>query len=143
MRDLLAPGSRASTVWSVSTGADQEPTPAEPCEPAAVDPSFMPGIGRARPLVFAGVWLVYLVSPLTDVLHSDGPWRVVGVLALLGFSALFLVGTLLIRDVRRGEPAAQTRSGCCSGPWSSCSRSPPRPAARTWWAARSTSPCSR
>jgi two-component system sensor histidine kinase DesK len=69
----------------------------------------MPGIGRGRPLVFAGVWLVYLLSPLTDVLHSDNPWRVVGVLALLGFAALFLVGTLLIRDVRRGEPAAQTK----------------------------------
>lgn len=71
--------------------------------------SFMPGIGRARPMVFAGVWLVYLVSPLADVLRSDGPWRVVGVLALVGFAMLFLVGALLVRDVRRGAPGAEPK----------------------------------
>ncbi|GAA4359390.1 sensor histidine kinase [Angustibacter luteus] len=72
-----------------------------------MDPNLFGGVGRLRPALFAGVWLVYLIPALLDAWRSDGPWRWVGVLSLLCFGALFVNGALLTRATRRREPHAR------------------------------------
>lgn len=54
--------------------------------------------------VLAGVWLVYLLDPLRTAWQADSAWeRILGVGALLAFSATFLVAASFARTVRRGH----------------------------------------
>jgi two-component system sensor histidine kinase DesK len=76
-------------------------------EPAGIDPGIMRPIGRWRPAVFAGIWLVYLVQPISSAFGASGPWRVVAIVALLAFAALFVAGVVMVRAVRRGETRKQ------------------------------------
>lgn len=63
-------------------------------------------VGRLRALAFAGVWLIYLIQPMTDAVRQRSGWSVVAVVALLAFAGLFLAGALMARLARReGGPA--------------------------------------
>jgi two-component system sensor histidine kinase DesK len=63
---------------------------------------------RARPTVYASVWLVYLLVPLADAWREPRPlWRWIGVTALLVFVGAFVVGASQVRAARRGRRGAR------------------------------------
>ena len=63
--------------------------------------------------VFAGVWLIYLGEPLSQINEADGWRRDVGYVALVAFVALFLVGIGSGRQLRINQrPWAQWRRVC-------------------------------
>ncbi|GAB3594021.1 hypothetical protein GCM10027446_17210 [Angustibacter peucedani] len=77
--------------------------------PAAVPASALTGVGRARPAVFAGIWLVYLVQPVLDAVRRGTAWSLVAVVALLAFAGLFVLGSLMVRSARREQGVAVVR----------------------------------
>ncbi len=95
----------------VSSGTARQPLARATGEPdhGGVAPALT-GVGRARPAVFAGIWLVYLVRPVVDALHGGrGTWGAVGVVALLAFAGLFVLGSLMVRSARREPGPAAAR----------------------------------
>jgi two-component system sensor histidine kinase DesK len=93
-----------------SSGDDRPREAPSPFEAVRVDdPLQPPGTGWrsvALPVLLAGVWLVYLVQPLQEILrHPAGAWRTVGVVAILAFSLAYV---LVFFQLRRRRWSALT-----------------------------------
>lgn len=69
-------------------------------------------MGPWAALLYAAVWLIFLVSPLSEVLqHGQGAWRAVGAVALVAFAVLYLWAFGDARSRRRaGRPLGVPRS---------------------------------
>jgi two-component system sensor histidine kinase DesK len=75
-----------------------------------LDPSHTRRRTALMPVLLAGVWLVYLVQPLQEVLaQPPGSWRTIGVVALATFSASYVGVFFQMRRRRWMAVAAGSR----------------------------------
>ncbi|MEV6346789.1 histidine kinase [Actinoplanes sp. NPDC051851] len=69
----------------------------------------VPGRGFRHGWVFGAVWLFYLGENLEAILrHPAGPWRDIGLAALVGFVAVYLATTGSMRQMRLVGPTRQS-----------------------------------
>jgi len=89
------PAGRTPRVWDLPVGMTQ------PGDEPVADSRLLGRLQSGWRVLFAGVWLLYLISTFKDAWHAPDPvWRVVGSAAILAFCGIYVGVFVSLRRFR-------------------------------------------